>query len=325
MTTVAAQAPTTTVLTPTYNRAHTLHRPYESLCAQTERDFEWLIIDDGSTDGTKELVEAWQKQADFPIRYYWKENGGKHTAFNMGVKLARGAFLLEIASDDACVPHALEHFRAHWKSIPAHILPSIGAVATLARNPEGQLVGTRYPPTLRDATELEAVYRVGLRGEKWMMYRTEALREQPFPEVAGRVSHFPEATVYMRVARKYKTRYVNDELLIVHTDQASLMRPTGSRRDLNSRLAISFVPHYRIMLNEQMDYALVAPVYFYKAAAQYVRFSLYGGVSLPQQMRELKPAVAKLLWVLALPAGLGAYIWDGWRPLPTPPALRKAS
>ena len=71
---------TITVFTPAYNRAHTLRRAFNSLKAQTCKDFEWLIIDDGSTDGTSELVERLQEEADFPIRYYWKENGGRHTA-----------------------------------------------------------------------------------------------------------------------------------------------------------------------------------------------------------------------------------------------------
>ena len=69
-----------TVFTPTYNRAHTLHRVYDSLCAQTLRDFEWLVIDDGSTDGTADLIANWAKSADFPIRYFKQEHSGRHGA-----------------------------------------------------------------------------------------------------------------------------------------------------------------------------------------------------------------------------------------------------
>ncbi len=95
-----------TVFTATFNRAHVLHRVYHSLRAQTFRDFEWLVVDDGSTDGTGALVEAWRAEADFPIRYRYQENRGKHVACNRAVAEARGRFFLTLDSDDACVPQA---------------------------------------------------------------------------------------------------------------------------------------------------------------------------------------------------------------------------
>src|SRR5579883_1323984 len=104
-----------TVLTPTYNRVGYLGRVYESLCAQTFRDFEWIIVDDGSTDGTQELVSSWKPF--FPIRYTWKPNGGKHTAVNVGVAMAAGEFTLILDSDDHCIPHTLERLDYHWKQI----------------------------------------------------------------------------------------------------------------------------------------------------------------------------------------------------------------
>src|SRR5262245_3444530 len=78
-----SDTPLFTIFTPTYNRRHTIRRVYDSLCAQTLRDFEWLVIDDGSTDGTSELVKGWVESADFPIRYFWQENSGKHIAHNL--------------------------------------------------------------------------------------------------------------------------------------------------------------------------------------------------------------------------------------------------
>ena len=95
-----------TVLTPTRNRAHVLHRVYESLRDQSFRDFEWLIIDNGSTDGTADLVEGWQQIAGFPIRYLAQENAGVHVSWNRGVAEARGRLLLEIRSADTFVDTA---------------------------------------------------------------------------------------------------------------------------------------------------------------------------------------------------------------------------
>src|SRR5258708_2904093 len=94
------------IITPTYNRAHLITRTYESLRAQSFEDFEWIVIDDGSQDGTRDLVSSWN--ASFPIRYFWKPNGGLHTALNLGSSVAAGEFMTQVDSDDYCVPHALE-------------------------------------------------------------------------------------------------------------------------------------------------------------------------------------------------------------------------
>ena len=108
-----------TVFTPSYNRAHTLHRAYDSLCRQPGVDFEWLIVDDGSTDGTAELVNGWAAQAKFPIRYVWQSNRGKHVAINHAVRLCKTPYFIILDSDDACVPGALARVLHAWDTLPA--------------------------------------------------------------------------------------------------------------------------------------------------------------------------------------------------------------
>src|SRR5438132_2378770 len=105
-----------TVMAPTYNRGHTLRVVDERLCSQTFQDFEWVIVDDGSTDGTGDLVATWKPF--FPIRYFWKPNAGKHTAMNIGVSRAAGELVLFFDSDDRCIPSALERFDYYWRQIP---------------------------------------------------------------------------------------------------------------------------------------------------------------------------------------------------------------
>src|SRR5687767_5062754 len=203
-----------TVFTPTYNRAHTLERVYASLDAQSFRDFEWLIVDDGSTDDTRSLVERWRQQARFPIRYLWQENSGKHVAFNVAVREARGELFLPFDSDDGCVPHALECFRRHWESIPGDRRARFSAVTALCKDQHGNLVGSKFPYAVTDSNSLEIHYRFHVTGEKWGFHRTEVLRQYPFPEI--RATHVPESVVWGKIALRYSTRFVNDVLRIYY-------------------------------------------------------------------------------------------------------------
>ena len=132
-----------TVFTPTYNRAHTLPRAFESLKRQTFRDFEWLIVDDGSTDNTRELIEVWQKDSSFPIRYFWQENAHKKTAFNLGVKEARGELFLPLDSDDEALPDALKILDQHWNNIPESERGKFSSVTGLCVDERGGVVDTK--------------------------------------------------------------------------------------------------------------------------------------------------------------------------------------
>ncbi|MGH8403661.1 MAG: glycosyltransferase family A protein, partial [Gammaproteobacteria bacterium] len=97
-----------TAFTGTYNRGPCLHRVYESLLAQTCQDFEWLIVDDGSEDDTQARVNAMMVDAPFAIRYFYKNNGGVHTAHNRAIKAASGELFLRCDSDDEFLPEAMD-------------------------------------------------------------------------------------------------------------------------------------------------------------------------------------------------------------------------
>ena len=142
---------TITVFTPAYNRAHTLRRAFNSLKAQTCKDFEWLIIDDGSTDGTSELVERLQEEADFPIRYYWKENGGRHTAVNYSYQFLQTKYVVTLDSDDELTPNAVELMRRTWNSIPKERYDHIWCVSGREMDANTlQLVGEPYPEGINE-------------------------------------------------------------------------------------------------------------------------------------------------------------------------------
>ena len=289
---------TFTVFTPTYNRAHTLSRVYHSLAAQTFRDFEWLIVDDGSTDGTGDLVAGWQAKADFAIRYVWQENGGKHIATNRGVAEARGELFLTLDSDDECVPEALERFKYHWDSIPAEQRIQFSAVTALARNQHGEVLGSRFPHDPTDSESLEIHYKYGVAGEKWGFQRTDVMRAFPFPDLPG-VGYMPEGVVWSQIAARYKTRFVNETLRIYFQER--------DRRLFNDPVGTSYAGRLyavRLFLNLDYPFPLTALLRFY---ADYVRLSIYERIGPLQQVRQIPNAG---YWLLALPMGIAVYLRD---------------
>lgn len=213
-----------TVFTPTYNRAHTLPRLYASIQRQTFRDFEWIIVDDGSNDGTRELVESWQNDPnDFQIRYFWQPNQHKKVAFNRGVREARGQWFVAIDSDDELLPEALERFREMWETIPPNERNLFCAVVGLCIGSDGEIVGDRFPREPLDATSVELWFDMRVEGEKFAALSVEALRTCPFPEDIPDL--VPESVVWFRLARRYKQRCFNNPVRIYHRDVESITLP----------------------------------------------------------------------------------------------------
>ena len=165
-----------TVFTPTYNRAHILHRCSESLCAQTSYDFKWLIVDDGSADGTGELVKGWFAQEKrFPIEYHYKENGGLHTAYNLALEYVDTELFACLESDDIFTPDAITIIERVWAELRGS--GCVGFIS-LCRDMDGKLIGTLFPEDVK--TTLYREHRRIAPGDKQYVFRTDALK-QVFP------------------------------------------------------------------------------------------------------------------------------------------------
>lgn len=291
-----------TVFTATYNRGHTLHRVYESLTTQTYCNFEWLIVDDGSTDKTRELIRLWQQENLFPIRYIYQENRGKHTAFNLGVKEAQGRFFLNLDSDDGCVPEALERFKHYWDTISEEQKDNFSAVTCLCKDQHGKIVGNYFPFNPTDSNSLEIRYRYKAVGEKWGFHRTDVLRIFPFSEAITQTC-IPESLVWNKIAKKYKTRYVNEALRIYWIEELSLASGGNpSRNSIGRRIA------HLTVLNEEIDWLPVAPIKFFRSAINYSRNCFHLGITMNDQFKAIDTAVGKSLWLISLPGGYLAYL-----------------
>lgn len=189
-----------TVFTPTYNRAYILPKLYASLRTQTSCDFEWLIVDDGSTDETERLVNEWIiDNNEFHIRYYKQVNGGKHRAINKGVQLAQGKLFFIVDSDDYLTADAIETLIFWEKLIAKEKSPFCGVAGERASIKDGKLIGTanNYGEYV-DATALERE-KYNIYGDKAEAFYTNVLKQYPFPEIDGE-KFITENVVWYRIA-----------------------------------------------------------------------------------------------------------------------------
>jgi glycosyltransferase involved in cell wall biosynthesis len=205
-----------TVFTPLYNRRHTIHRVFESLMRQTYRGFEWLIIDDGSTDNARELIEEFKRIADFNIRYYYKQNGGKHTAWNMALGLIETEYFVCLDSDDAMTDNALERMLFHWDAI-ADKSRYWSVVGLCVDSQTGEVIGDRYPEGINDSESPRKIASK-VTGERFSCLRTEVMEKYPFPVPEG-TSFIPESIVWNNVDKTYRQYYVNEPYRVYYQNE----------------------------------------------------------------------------------------------------------
>lgn len=198
-----------TVFTATYNRVQTLKRLYESLCTQTCKDFEWVIVDDGSADGTQNLIEALTREDKINIRYFYQSNAGKHTAINRGVNEAHGELFFIVDSDDSLSKDAIEWAEENSKKIFSD--SSIGGISGRLYFPDGKSIGKGLENGDIDANALDVRMRHGVTGDLAEVFKTSVLRKFPFPTFPGE-RFVPEALVWNRIAKQYKLRYTSKKI-----------------------------------------------------------------------------------------------------------------
>lgn len=252
-----------TVFTPTYNRGHLLPRLYESLCRQTFTDFEWVIVDDGSVDNTKSLVNKFLVDSvEFlGIRYFYQENGGKHRAINRGVKEARGELFFIADSDDSLPPDALEQVARVYETVRGD--ESFGGVCGLDGTFDGDIIGSGLPLEVMDVNSIDLRNRYHVTGDMKEVFRTEVMREFPFPEIPNE-RFVPEMLVWNRIATKYKLRYFNR---IIYLAEYQLDGITSSIARARMQSPVASMMTYAEMT--RYDIPLIQKV---KAAVNFWRF-----------------------------------------------------
>ncbi len=251
-----------TVFTPTYNRAYKLPKLYESLLIQTEKDFEWLIIDDGSTDETEELVKEWLNENKIIIRYYKQENGGKHRAINKGADLAKGELFFIVDSDDFLTDNALERIFFHYDNIKSN--KDFCGVSGLRAFPNNMRIGGEVDFDILDCTLTERSHKYKIKGDMAEAYITSILKEYKFPDIKGE-TFCAESLVWNTIAKKYKLRYFYEKIYICeYLDEGLSSQPVLIRQKN---------PQYACLTYQNLISAEIPLLYKVKYAINYWRYS----------------------------------------------------
>lgn len=289
-----------TILTPTFNRAMTLPRLAASLETQAGAQFEWLVVDDGSTDGTDRVLDQLEAEGRLPLRRLRLENGGKHRAINAAVAIARGGWTFIVDSDDALPVGALERITRAIDEVEGD--PTIGGIMGLRSDFRGNIIGQRLPRAVRRASATDITYRMGIRGDKAEVYRTELLRRFSFPVFPGE-KFITECVVWYRIASAgYMLRLIDEPIYLCEYLPDGLSSNSLRLRACNPRGTLLF---YREALG--LDYP---PHRLYREAINFCRFAVaVGHRTLLLELQSLDGR-ALMIALAALPAGLIAAALD---------------
>lgn len=226
-----------TVFTATYNRANLLKRVYKSLTVQSYTDFEWLIIDDGSTDETQQVVSEFLSEEKVLINYFKKENGGKHSAWNFGLERARGEFFLILDDDDVLPPLSLERFGSHYEKIKE--IPKVAGITALCADFSGKIIGDKFPQNGMVGRPQFIYHENKIYGDKCGGYKLNILREFPFPIFDGE-KFLTEAIVLNQIEAEYDNLFVNEVLCQIEYQSDGLSSNSVRLRVENPRGASAY-------------------------------------------------------------------------------------
>jgi len=198
-----------TVFTPTYNRAHLLTNLFKSLNTQTVFNFEWIIVDDGSTDNTKDLINQFNKKTRFPIKYHYQINSGKHIAINKGIELAIKQFFFIVDSDDLLFENSIELINTYANKIINN--KKFAGICGLKTYFNEEIVGGKVNYNELECTLIDYRYKYKIKGDKAEVFKTSILKKYPFPTTQNE-KFCPESLIWNRIGNQYNFLFINKKL-----------------------------------------------------------------------------------------------------------------
>lgn len=261
-----------TLFTPTYNRGYIIEKLYRSLQRQSVKNFEWLVVDDGSSDNTEQIFCEWIKEEkSFDIRYYKTINGGKHRAVNYGLDLAQGEFFMVVDSDDYLTDDAVEKLCMWLEELDKDSL-LMGVAAnkgySVSETPNNYFASSYLDKTLLEMDLYKEDGKKVLSGERALCFRTDFHRRYKYPEFDGE-KFLTEAVVYNRMANDgYKMRFYND-IIWIYEYQTDGLTHSGRELYLNNPKG------YGLWVREMMKYYKMNFIQRFKMCYSF-SFDLFG-------------------------------------------------
>lgn len=280
-----------TVLTPTFNRGGGLQSLWDSLQKQTVKEFEWLVVDDGSTGGTKNLITQLQEKSDFPIRYIYKNNGGKHTALNVGIQTICSELTFIVDSDDCVTDDAVESILKIHKKYRSQ--NNICGYAFLRVFPDGKVNGKKFDVDEKIGSYIDVrVNGDGTGADKAEVFKTHCLKEFSFPEYPNE-KFLGEDLVWVRMARKYEMVHINKAIYVGNYLEDGL---TNNRRKHNIASPIGCMHRAEEFMESDLKTR-----YRIKGGLQYIVYGRFAGVKVVDLIRKSRH---KVLATVCTPGGL---------------------
>lgn len=289
-----------TVFTPTFNRAHTLGRVYDSLCRQTCKEFEWLVVDDGSTDNTRELVEQWQGEDKLPIRYIHKENGGLHTGYNTAYANIDTELNVCIDSDDFMPDDAVEIIVREWHTRGAeHYAGLLGLDYDLR---SGKPIGGMFPSGMKDCYFLDLYTKKLHIGDSKPVMRTDLMRKvAPQTGFEGE-KNFNPVYMMLQVCDDYPLLVVNANLCYVEYQTGDSMSGGIIEQYFNSPRSFSKMRRLEMTLKRSDLKNRI------RVTVHYIATSI-----IARNRKLVSESPRKALTVALLPVGIMLYIYLRWK------------
>ncbi|WP_282154474.1 glycosyltransferase family 2 protein [Cytobacillus gottheilii] len=244
-----------TIFTPTYNRAHLLPNLYNYLIEENYGNLEWIIVDDGSSDNTKEVINSFEKQSSLKIKYFYQTNQGKHVAYNKAIEQATGDLFICIDSDDTYEKNSLARLVEYWDRLDNN---DYAGICYLSRNKSGGMIGTKFPNDEMDSNLIDIYYKHHVKGDKGIMFNTEVLKKYRFP-VYESEKFMTESILYAKIGLDYKMKFINSIHEVVEYQanglsnkyrKLMLLNPKGSllNYSLISKYKLKGIMKYRTMI-----------------------------------------------------------------------------
>ncbi|MBT2679830.1 glycosyltransferase family 2 protein [Bacillus sp. ISL-35] len=282
-----------TVFTPTFNRAYCLHQCYESLVRQTCKDFMWLIIDDGSTDNTKELVDKWKKDNLIDIEYIWQKNQGMHGAHNTAYESIKTELNVCIDSDDYMPDDAVEKIKTMWKNRGSE---KVSGIIGLDSYTDGRVIGTKLPSKIMTSTLFDLYHKYGVSGDKKLVYRSKLTKRFPYP-IFEHEKYVGLAYKYHMLDQEYEMLLMNEVLCCVEylQDGSSLNMLRQYRKNPKG---------FAFYRKELMKLPFANHEFKFRQAIHYVSSCL-----LDKNYLFIKEAPNKVITTVAVPLGIILFVF----------------